>query len=231
MMTAVTGPSGPRRSSVGSFIERTYMETNKIFVNDEEKRISLALAEADRFAGYQGLSVKEARRLRLLSEELLGMIRGIAGDYSAMFWIDGEGKNCHLHLNAKTEMDLEKREELIAASTSGKNEAAVGIVGKLRNMIEIGMQSLEDTSRISAEMGMPSMFYDYGSDPNPIMTDVMTWSLSQYRENVGDLYEQGNLEEEVWDELEKSVLANLADDVKVGVRKDQVDITVDKNFS
>ena len=75
------------------------------------------------------------------------------------------------------------------------------------------------------------MFYDYGSDPNPIMTDVMTWSLSQYRENVGDLYEQGNLEEEVWDELEKSVLANLADDVKVGVRKDQVDITVDKNFS
>ncbi|MBQ8933391.1 MAG: hypothetical protein IJ061_03825 [Lachnospiraceae bacterium] len=207
------------------------METNHIYVNDDESRIGLVLAEADHFAEYQKLSPRNARRLRLLSEELIGLIRGIAGDYTALFWIEGDETRCSLHLSAKTEMSLEKREELIAASTSGKNAAAVGIVGKLRSLIEIGMQSLEDTSRIEAEMGMPSMFYDFGTDPNPIMTDVVTWSLSQYRENINEQHELGELDEEVWDELEKSVLANLADEVKVGVRKNQVDIIVDKIFA
>jgi len=206
------------------------METNRIYLNGREEKIGEALSETEHFAGDNGLSEKETRRLRLLTEELIGMMRGIAGDYTALFWLEGEGRECHLRLQAKTEMDFDKREELIAASTSGKNEAAVGIVGKLRNLIEIGLQSYDEVEKYRVDMGMPGAFYDYGIDPEAAVLGANVWSLSTYRSNIDEQREAGNDVEEDWDELEKSVLANLADDVHVGIRKDEVDITVDKTF-
>lgn len=205
------------------------METNHIFVNGEESRIRLALEETEHFAEYQNLAEKDALRLRLLTEELLGMIRGMAGEYKAMFWIEGGKTSCHLHLQAKVDMTGELRSELIAASTNKKNAAAVGFGGKLRNLIETGLQSLDDSSRLSTEAGSPVAFYSLGMDPSVATMATVDWSLARYKKMVG---EEG-LEEEsavAWDELEKSVLAKLADDIRVGIKKSQVDIVVDKNF-
>ena len=50
-----------------------------------------------------------------------------------------------------------------------------------------------------------------------------TWVLSKYREQT----EEGT---EPWDELEKSIVANLADEVIVGSRTDYVDMMVVKEF-
>ena len=91
------------------------METNRIYLNGKEERIGEALAEAERFAEYNGLSEKNARRLRLLTEELIGMVRGITGDFTAVFWVEGTDSVCHLHLLAKTEMNFDKREDLLSA--------------------------------------------------------------------------------------------------------------------
>ena len=52
------------------------------------------------------------------------------------------------------------------------------------------------------------------------------WSLDQYRLSV-----QQEQQGEQWDELEKSVLASVADDVTVGVQAKQVNITVVKRFA
>ena len=54
----------------------------------------------------------------------------------------------------------------------------------------------------------------------------LQWSLRYYAQNVKKDAEN----KEAWDELEKSVIANLADDVIVGVKGNQVDIIVRKEF-
>jgi hypothetical protein len=51
------------------------------------------------------------------------------------------------------------------------------------------------------------------------------WSLDQYRSTV-DRSERA----EEWDELEKSVIASVADDVVVGVKGKRADIVVMKKF-
>ena len=49
------------------------------------------------------------------------------------------------------------------------------------------------------------------------------WSLDNYRNAVSK-------EKEKYDELEKSIVANLADDVVVGIKGKQVEIVVVKKF-
>ena len=55
------------------------------------------------------------------------------------------------------------------------------------------------------------------------------WSLLQYRSMV-EKEKQQKKAEEAWDELEKSVVANIADDVRVGVRGDIVEMTIIKRY-
>ncbi len=205
------------------------METNHVYVNGAEERIELALAEADRFSEYQNLSVRDSLRIRLLTEELLGMVRGLTGDYTAMFWIEGNTRKCYLHLQAKTEMSNEKRAELIAASTSGKNAAAKGLGGHLRNLIEIGLQSFDDVAKLNTQNGETAALYSFGMEPTATTFSPGSWTLSRFRENLPAPEERKGTED-VWDQLEKSVLANLADDVSVGIRDQKVDITVEKKF-
>ncbi len=205
------------------------METNHIYVNGEEERMELAFSEADHFSEYQGLSSQDSRRIRLLTEELLGMVRGLTGEYTAMFWIEGDGRKCHLHLQTKMQMSNEKRAELIATSTSGKNAAAKGLGGHLRNLIEIGLQSFDDVAKLNSQNGEAVALYSFGMEPSATTFSPGNWSLSRFRENL-PAADQGKGTEVVWDQLEKSVLANLADDVSVGIRDQKVDIIVEKKF-
>ena len=52
------------------------------------------------------------------------------------------------------------------------------------------------------------------------------WSLEQYRNSV-----KKEEQAEAWDELEKSVIASVADDVIVGVKGKRADIIVVKKFA
>ena len=52
------------------------------------------------------------------------------------------------------------------------------------------------------------------------------WSLEQYRSTV-----RREEKTEEWDELEKSVIASVADDVIVGVTGKQADIIIIKKFA
>ena len=59
-------------------------------------------------------------------------------------------------------------------------------------------------------------------------SDSIAWSLLNYRDSFDSA---AQIEKrEAWDELEKSIIANLADDVIVGVLGDKVDIVVKKKF-
>ncbi|MCR5767082.1 MAG: hypothetical protein K6G45_01155 [Lachnospiraceae bacterium] len=210
------------------------MQTDKIKVTSSGSGSTQAIEEAAKFADYVGLDRKASLRLRLLAEEMLGMVTAITEDFSAQFWIESvEDGNCKLHLTARTIMDYAKKRELIDASSDKKNAAAKGIMGKIRQIIENSLYSIDEAGSLSAEYGgTPLMYGEMGmGDPGASLeASTYYWSLQKYRSRVAEYGTENDAGKEAWDELEKSIVANIADDVSVAVKGDIVELVITKKF-
>lgn len=189
------------------------MKTECIVVSSKGKGMDAALAQADQTAEQMGLAPREALRMRLLVEEMMSMMRSIIGQLEGKFWIETDGGAYRLVLQAKTLMDTEQRKQLLSASSSGKNEAHRGLMGKIRAFFE--PMPITDTPAYLLEAAIP------GNEEGEL-----TWSLEAYRERLRKRKEssEGALEE--WDELEKSVVSHIADNVEVSIRGYDVNVTI-----
>ena len=172
------------------------------------------LREVEKCAAFNELDVKQTRRLRLLAEELVGMMPALLENATGTFMVENKGTRYDLHVRMKArETGFNTREKLMAVSSTGTNAAATGIMGKIRAAAEMMLFPDDDVVVLD--------FYDYGA-VNSMAYNHM-WSLRQYSDQVKE-------KEEEWDELEKSIVAKLADDVIVGIKGKQVDIIVRKTF-
>ncbi len=199
------------------------MKTNEIYVSNQGAGREEALNETEKYADYQGLDHKAKMHIRILAEEMLGMVAAIAGNFYAYYWIEDDSEGYHLHLEARVEMNATKRDALIDASTSKRNSSARGVMGKLRDVFQNYWMGYKET------IIYPSNNYDYMSygiiDPG-IYSSPAIWSLSQYQTVVRK--DEGA--SETWDELEKSIIANIADDVTVGIKGDNVEMVITKRW-
>ncbi len=200
------------------------MKTNVVVVADGNVGVREALALTEALGEGEGLSRKDLLHLRLLSEELFGMLRGIAGTVSADYWLEHEGRRFELHMKARVEMTADMKRQLLAASASGKNEAARGVMGKIRVMIA--------NLLINAKDAFPYAGYYCPVDTmgGYISENTMIWSMTDYRREAQKHLGDGEAATEEWDELERSIVANIADDVKVRIVGRSVEIIVYKNF-
>lgn len=96
------------------------MKTVKMTVTNNEVILADALAATENLGKEAGLDRKSLLHLRLLSEELFGMIRGIAGQIEADYTIEAEGKDFTVTMNSAIDLTDEMREQFISASSSGK---------------------------------------------------------------------------------------------------------------
>jgi hypothetical protein len=178
------------------------MKSNIVIIDNQGHGYDEAILETKKVSEYNGLDYKNSIRLQLCAEELLSMARSITGEIKASFWIENEQAQYELHLATETVMDKEKRDLLIAASSSRKNEAADSFLGKLRNMFE------------SAMAGSP----DHSDDvPDDALSDLANHTIE--------------CTDEEWDGYEQSTLRRLADTIKIGIRGDKVEMTVIKSFA
>lgn len=205
------------------------MKSDIITIEAGGRGIDAALTETEKIAKYNGLTSKEQLRLRLLAEEMTGTIRWIVGDMTSSFWIEAENGTYELHLTTMTMMDSVKRKKLLSTSSSGKNEAAKGFMGKLWDIF-MKMDEPEN-------MHYPKTFVsgyvhsDSGAFDAPMGVDMQTliggWSMNSYKGEVQkDPF--GNSEE--WDELEKSIVAKLADEVRISISGNIVEMVIYKSF-
>ena len=209
------------------------MKSNICKLNKDLTCLEAVLSEVEKVTKYNGLEDKKALRLRLLAEELCGMLPGLVENFSGNFWAENEGDNYELHVELKAEdMTTTLRDELISVSKSGKNAAAKGVMGKIRAVAETMLLAAFDPTLpppLSA-----GEFYDgrsfnmgFGYIDPTIASEtgyVYSWSLYSYKEAVEEK------EDDAYAELERSIVANLADDVIVGVRGKNVEIVVKKSF-
>lgn len=191
------------------------MKTDVIVISNSGNNMEKVLNQVDALAVYQVLSPEDAMHLRLLAEETMAMMRAITGEVNGEFWIQNQDNVYELHLKVDTLTDEKKREQLLSASTSGKNEATRGFMGKLRAFFQPTADAPMFTSGFAG--GAPQMYGSY------------EWSMEDYREQLRQHREQNERgAQEAWDELEKSVVSHVADDVKVSILGRVVEMTIIK---
>ncbi len=198
------------------------MKTKEISVSNYGSGMKEALDTTESLGREAGLSKKEELRLRLLAEELFGMVKAITGEAEALYWAEREGNKFSLHLKVDTEMNKAMRRQLLSVSSSGENAAAKGFMGKLLDVISTALSPRDEETAALLSVGMMNLGVT-GS------TAACVWSMQQYKtqmEAILDLPEA----REAWDELEKSIVAKLADEVSVFIRGGGVELVIDKAF-
>ena len=198
-------------------------------ISSQGAGMSEALEQTEKLAAEGDLSEKEKLRVRLLAEELIGMMRGIAGDVEADYMVEREGKAFTLRLGADVAMNREMREQLIAVSSNKENTATgKGLMGKILEMIAVAMLPGELGDRILS--GLSLGFMSMESTGYQTTAETRYWTLTEYREAVDAVRTENEEAEEAWDELEKSIVASIADEVCVSVRGNHAEIEIRKTF-
>ena len=200
------------------------MRSDIVKLTGSQNDIERALKQAEGVAGYYQLARKNAIHLRLLAEETMNMVRTLTGTRTSVFWIEDdekeEDRTIRLHLRVETNMTTELRKSLLSASTSGKNTAAKGFSGKLRDLFERACEPEDQyvadyyaAGWVYSDVGMGTL----GVDPGNI------WSFNRYKDSL-DAASGDQSDEKA--ELEQSIIGNLAGEVQVSIKGGTVEMII-----
>lgn len=195
-------------------------KSNEIHLISNGEDMNEVLNEAAEFSKNINLSNKDALRVRLLTEETMGMIKTLTGEVELNLSFLAQPDECIIRVETDTDMSALKKDDLLSVSSTGENVLAKGIMGKIRDVFETAFMmplgdDFADYAPSSLMDGMTMNMY------SGHLMDVVYWNLESYKSNV-----QANVESpeqsDRWDELEKSIVSNIASDVQVGVKNGHV---------
>lgn len=197
------------------------MVTNKCVLNGNDEDLKKVLKEVELAADYNQLAHKPSIQLRLLAEEMIGIEKGILGFVRGEFYMENEGNEYKLYLEAQLNLEASEREAFVKVSSSKSNEAYKGFKGKLLKVID----SMTGANA-AAGGGMSPLASGYME--NEVITGFQSnsldlWQLTRYEEESKD-------NREIWDEMEKSIVARLADEILISFREGKLTMTVIKAF-
>ena len=203
------------------------MKTETITLSPNGTGMDKALELTEKTGAYCGLDHKSSLRLRLLSEELIELMRTFTDELTGEFWLENKDELVEIHLKTDIPMDLKTKKELISVSSSGKNSAVKGFMGRIREMITDAALPDDPETKAMAEqtLGQMAMGCQMGT-----YSGSYSWSMSTYVASVEKAYDIKTEAREAKDELEKSIVANLADDITVHIVNSSVEIAIYKNF-
>lgn len=205
------------------------MQTKKIEIDQKNTHVAQIMEVTEQFAQYLELEKKQRFYLNILVEESLGMIGMIAESFKGEFWLEGEkGENSEIHLQFRTYLDAEKRKELLKVATQ-ESEKSTGFMNRLRGVIESCLYAaLEDEEEETQTVSRPSAAYvPRGVVLPTAISSGCVWSMEEYRK---DVEKAEKADKESWDELEKSIVANIADDIRVSMKGATVEMVIKKRF-
>ena len=199
------------------------MKSNVCKIDNGIKDLEEILQESENVANYIGLNQNQTLQLRLLCEEVDGMLPKIIGDFNGDFWIEFENRICKINISIELrDFTTQKKKELISVATNKKNAAEKGLISKICSAIEDFFLSEGNYEP-----------YDMAAGCYYLPTELCTgadyyhlWGLQQYKNTI-----TAEVNKEEWDELEKSIIASIADDLIVGVKGKKATIVIIKKFA
>lgn len=210
----------------------------RVFLDDNG--IERAMEETSRLGELNGLSKKEVMRLRLLGEEMIRLVSGFVGDNALTYWVEHKQKEYRVHVGADVIMTNQRKKKLIALSTSGKNDAYQSFSDSIRGMI---ISMVVKDNDVRNKNTLPSGKEVLTEDIE--QASIFSWSLKKHRMQMeinkqnkkkakaeGENKEGENKEENViaWEELEHSIIAKIADDIRISISNTNVEVIAFKVF-
>ena len=213
------------------------MRTDITTIDSNGNGVQLALNRTEGLADVHMLTKKDRLHLRLLAEETFSMVTAIVGDFSAKYWAEGEEGEYRIILQADADITEKEEKQLLSVSSSGENTAGKGIMAKIWDLYSAALKKNRKAAVMEAARGMTYSEAEllYGK-LGTIRFDgedgeEYAWSLKQYKSNVAKLMKEDDSVKGEWDELEKSIVANIASDVQVGVTEDHVKMIIYLNLN
>ncbi len=209
------------------------MTTDIVHINSDLKGKEEAVITADSFNKRNGLSGKDALHIRLLTEEIICAVHDIMDGFIGNLWLESEetqdGVICRISLSAQRAMSPSQEEQLLMLATSGQNENSMGILGKIREAIRLNMKFTNETE-LPAEYKAADSWYELGREKKLSSSDkvgAILWSLENYRSSLS---EQREANADKWEELERSIIARLSNDVKIWLTDETTEIVIEKRI-
>lgn len=185
-------------------------------IEGNERDIERAIAEADCFAKLEGLNDQQANIIRLLADEMLGMVNGLFVSGLGRFWIE-HNQNCfELNLAVETEVGIRAKSVLDSTSANTEYKGFTGLVKKATDAVS---QMINDSGADSISN------YDIPFEGiNTVDQGVYEWSLQKFEESC-ERDEKASL----YDELEIPVIKKFSKDITISYRNKRVSIKVIAN--
>jgi len=198
--------------------------SREVAVGADLRSVEEATRQAEAFVASLALDEGTSRRIRLLTEETLEMVKALVGAFDGRMWLDAGPADLRIHLAGTASVNLAREKELLSLSTEGVNRSVRGVTARLSQFIRHHREYIDRLTHSAPgeEEGDDYLYLremDRGGD------DV-EWSMSEYRRILSEGGSATERRKAARDELEKSIVANLADELRVGVKGDQIRITV-----
>ena len=181
--------------------------TEKFSVLFTGENVEQVLDGAERFVWRMGCSRAERLQVRLLTEELMEALREIAPEFRMTVEYRGRGKRCNVRAIVKYVTDEEKKENLLELYSANDSLEGDGIVGMVRGV----------TARFMA------------ADQRQ---GDQTWNLREQLKSILNNDAQTSAEEMkmTQSEIQKRIIAKVADDITINSNDDEVVIDAVKYF-
>ena len=157
--------------------------------------------------------------MRLLTEELYSMFYELLENDKLNYSLEKEINKFKITVTTSAWTNEETKEQFLKMSSSGKNDAYKGIKGFFKSILDslILGASVAGDGCSRAEFG----FSEYECD----FSKMYRWQLSEYIERTPVEKVKAK-----WDELEKSIIMNFADDISISIRDDIIEMVIIKNI-
>lgn len=184
--------------------------------------LSTIVREAGKWAELARLDTRQSLELRLLTEEVFEMLTKLICAYQGCLWFESDDNSYQLRATVASDIGIDPSGKAITPPDPQKSTVK-GMMGKIKSVAD-GMLLQMATPGASAAMpDCSSSFYMAMACRNNV------WTLSGYINEIKAALKRNQGKEE-WDELEKSLIVKLADDVTVEKKNHYVEITVKKIF-
>ena len=206
----------------GIVIREFQMTTVNLWISDAVRRNSDANEIMREFAEKNGITGKEYYHLGLLTEEVLGMANQILHMYDGELRVESTAAGYEIILEAAVhEKDGGK------AVPTASPEGFMAKIAEMMNCSYVFENILEMPEDLA---GMLPDYMSYGiREEKEAQAWAGRWSLSAYRDNLRNRREENPKAEPALDELEKSIVAHLADEVTIGIHGHRIRLAISKN--
>ena len=197
------------------------MRTDKLWINNTVRRNSEVNDILREFAEENRIEGKDFNHLCLLAEETLGMVSQMLNVYDGQLWLEGTTAGYEIILEASVHENHDGK-DVLAASPEGFM-AKVAMMMNCSYVFESIAEIPEDLA------GMLPDYMSYGmreSRESPVWAG--RWSLSAYRYQLMKHREGKPAAGVALEELEKSIVAQLADEVTIGIHGHRIRLVISK---